>query len=71
MGMIATLGKVGLLSSFGIGIMHELTGADSLKFASLLLGGTSLVILLNYARGKGKSLSNDVLHYLKFLKWPR
>ncbi len=71
MEMLATLGKLGLLSSFGIGIAHELTGADFLKFMSLLLGGTALVFLLSYAKSKKKSLSNDVLHYLKFLKWPK
>ncbi|MBI2084199.1 MAG: hypothetical protein HYT70_01105 [Candidatus Aenigmarchaeota archaeon] len=67
----ATLGKLGLLGSFAIAIIGEVLGADAMKFASLLIGGTSLVILLNYAEGKSRAIGDDVSRYLKFLKWPK
>lgn len=67
MGLVANLSKIGLLVSFTVGIIYELTGYVYLKVTSLAIGATSLAAL-SYLVATNKKMGNEAVHYLKLLR---
>ena len=69
MGIFKDIGKIGLIVSFLAALAYELTGTNSLKAISIVLGILSLSILASYlAQAKGMSKVRDILQYFKLLK---
>lgn len=69
MGIFKDIGKMGLILSFLSAGAYELTGANSLKAISIVIGFLSLVIITSYlTQIKGMSKARDVFTYLRLLK---